>query len=237
MRSLATRIVDKVKASVLIKHWGGGGNYEEIGQEFLRHFISAGLKPHHRVLEIGCGAGRMAAPLVNYLEGSYVGIDISERAIRYCEQTIKHPRFSFLHADLFNQSYNTNGRSAAGYTFPFADGSFDFIFLTSVFTHLLREEVSNYMSEIGRLLKSGGISFSTWYLLMEIEKPYMPLTRFDDVSLVKSLKEPTKAIAYDHFFVVELCSLNLLVIRDIHLGSWARSKGLSWQDIIVTVKS
>ena len=39
----------------------GGRDFGAIGQEFLNLFIQVGnLQPHERVLEIGCGSGRMA---------------------------------------------------------------------------------------------------------------------------------------------------------------------------------
>ncbi len=48
----------------------GDGNFKKIGEEFLWYFIKLGeLKPNERVLDVGCGIGRMAAPLTKYLDG------------------------------------------------------------------------------------------------------------------------------------------------------------------------
>src|SRR5215212_241626 len=42
----------------------GDGNYRAIGTEYLGHYVRiGGLKPTDRVLDIGCGIGRMAVPL------------------------------------------------------------------------------------------------------------------------------------------------------------------------------
>jgi protein-L-isoaspartate O-methyltransferase len=42
----------------------GDGDYRAIGAEYLGHFVRlGGLKPSDRVLDIGCGIGRMAVPL------------------------------------------------------------------------------------------------------------------------------------------------------------------------------
>jgi hypothetical protein len=38
------------------------------------------------------------------------------------------------------------------YEFPYADASYDFAFLTSVFKNLLPDEVENYLSKIERVL-------------------------------------------------------------------------------------
>jgi len=51
------------------------------------------------------------------------------------------------------------------FVFPYADSSFDLVFLTSVFTHMLPEDVKRYMEEISRVLKSGGRSVVTYFLV------------------------------------------------------------------------
>jgi hypothetical protein len=48
----------------------GSGDFQRIGEEFLGHFIrECGLKPEHKVLEIGAGYGRMAVGLTPYITG------------------------------------------------------------------------------------------------------------------------------------------------------------------------
>jgi hypothetical protein len=38
----------------------GGGDFVEVGQEFLRHFVKIGrLQPDEDVLDMGCGVGRI----------------------------------------------------------------------------------------------------------------------------------------------------------------------------------
>lgn len=57
----------------------GGGDYVEIGDRFLDYFRDlASLTLHEAVLEIGCGAGRMARPLTTWLQPPdwYDGLDV-----------------------------------------------------------------------------------------------------------------------------------------------------------------
>ena len=85
----------------------GNGEFKALGYEFLRYFTEYGqLQPNERVLDMGCGIGRMALPLTNYLrEGSYEGVDIVPRGIDWCRKNItaKHPNFQFQVADIYNQ--------------------------------------------------------------------------------------------------------------------------------------
>jgi 2-polyprenyl-3-methyl-5-hydroxy-6-metoxy-1,4-benzoquinol methylase len=46
----------------------GAGEFVAVGQGFRQHFIEQGkLLPHEAVLDVGCGIGRMAVPLTDYL--------------------------------------------------------------------------------------------------------------------------------------------------------------------------
>jgi len=140
----------------------GDGDFDAVGREFVRYFTEfAGLKPHHRVLDVGCGIGRMARPLASFLDrcGSYEGFDIVRVGIDWCRQNITPlcPNVRFRMADVFNPGYNPTGAFDAGeYVFPYKSQSFDFVFLTSVFTHMLPAGVENYLREIARVLKSAG---------------------------------------------------------------------------------
>lgn len=222
----------------------GGGSFEKIGHEFLGHFIGmAGLQPHERVLDVGCGSGRMAAPLTAYLTtGSYEGFDITPDTVRWCQRRItpRFPNFRFQLADVYSQGFNPQGRHAASeYRFPFESQSFDFVFLTSVFTHMLPKDMENYLSEVARVLKKGGRCLVTFFLLNDESVASMgrsELTfQFDHGGYrVNDALNPELAVAYPEALVRLLFAKYGLSIQSIRYGSWCmRSTYTSFQDIIL----
>jgi SAM-dependent methyltransferase len=229
----------------------GGGDYQAIGKEFFGHFTNiGGLKPTDRVLDVGCGCGRMAAPLLPYLTGSaeYYGFDIVPEAIQWSQQHIsaKYPRFHFELADIFNGTYNKSGKiKSLEYRFPYADGFFDFTFLTSVFTHMLSADMEHYLAEIARTLKSGARCMINYFLLnpeakalQETGAGRVHFKHSLDNCRVQSRKRPESAVAFEESFVRLLfAKYRLKIIDPIHYGSWpGRQNFLSYQDIIAAVR-
>ncbi len=155
----------------------GDGDFRAIGAEFLGHFVrTGGLRPHHRVLDVGCGIGRMAVPLTQYLDGErarYEGLDPVEGGIRWCRSTVTpaYPNFAFQRLDIAHELYNPSGKiRGRELKLPFADGQFDFIIMTSVVTHLPADEVMAYLAEIFRVLAQGGRLFMTAFIVDDVAR-------------------------------------------------------------------
>lgn len=152
---------------------GDASGFERVGRGFIEDLKKLGLvRRGTRVFEIGCGCGRLAWPLaadetLRDLGLSYTGMDIDHANIDWCQRHISplHSRFLFYHADCQNASYNPRGSIAASsYHFPHPDASFDLILLTSVFTHVLPDELTHYLSEIARLLVPDGTAYASFFL-------------------------------------------------------------------------
>ena len=223
----------------------GGGDYLAIGREFRRHFVElGGLRPEHDVLDVGSGSGRMAYALKDWLSGSYEGFDVVPEAVEWCRRAIgsRHPNFRFTLADIRSDRYNPGGaHDAAGYRFPYDDDSFDFAFLTSVFTHLRRPAVDNYVRELARVLRPGGRCVATYFLMNEEATRLMGghgQFGFDQgEQLVVDARVPERAVAFREDDVRALHAASGLPIEAVHYGSWCgRGRHTSFQDITVSIR-
>jgi len=227
-------------------------DFNAIGQKLFQRLTDiGGLKPNDQVLEAGCGVGRMAIPLTHYLsaEGSYNGFDIVAKSIEHCTK-VYSPRFSnfhFHHADVFNSSYNPGGKHLSHqYRFPFPDKTFSFVFLTSVFTHMLSQGVQNYLSEIERVLIPDGRCFITYFILNQESEDLMMRSNGCDLKFVfpidqgksTDMDKPEEAVAFNEPYLRELYrTCGLCIVDPIRYGSWCgRKTDVGYQDIILGVK-
>jgi SAM-dependent methyltransferase len=211
---------------------GGASVFMEMAEQFNLAFREVcNLQPYERVLDVGCGAGRIAFPLATYLDkrGSYDGFDISKDAIRWCQKAYrKYPNFHFQVADIYNGQYNSTGKiQSINYKFPYGDASFDFVFLVSVFTHMLPPEVERYTSEISRVLKPSGRCLITYFILDPKLSSYEGCDvnfKFDKGGYrIMDEQMPESAVAYPESTIRELYSKNkLTIIEPVLYGKWAK---------------
>ncbi len=154
-------------------HQYGGGNIFDIGLHFFKILLDeCNLQRTSRILDVGCGVGRIALPLQYYLEegGCYDGFDIMPEGIEFCSKRItpQFRNFKFQRADIFNSFYNPSGsQMAEKYSFPYPAESFDIVLSTSLMTHLPPAAAVRYIAETARVLKPRGISLHTFFLLDE----------------------------------------------------------------------
>jgi len=226
--------------------------FQEVGEAFLREFkIRCNLLPNSSFMDIGCGIGRLAIPLTDYLDatGRYEGFDITPENVKWCQDhiTVCRSNFSFQVADIFNHCYNPKGRyPAREYLFPYQESTFDVACAASVFTHLLAEDSEHYLSETARTLKPDGYFLGTYFLLNEPsvkalkeQKSSQPFFHEIKNCWVINPQIPEAAVAYDEAFIAEIYRKAGLEIKEIHYGLWSGREPTAYggyQDMIIAKK-
>ncbi len=224
--------------------------FMDVSCEFLSYFIEmADLKPDNSVLDIGCGVGRIAYSLGYYLSpvGRYEGFDIVDETLQEAKRVIAthKPNFNFQKVDIYNQAYNPNGTlQAVNFAFPYADESFDLVYLTSIFTHLMPVEVRHYLSEIHRVLKPGGRCLLTCFLLNDESQQLITqgkttqrlVYKFEEY-FTKNIQVPEASIGFRESLFLEWITQKEFNIIGKYYGFWcSRTRYTSYQDILVIEK-
>jgi SAM-dependent methyltransferase len=214
------------------------------------------VRAGERVLDVGCGTGRVAAPLLDHLgpDGSYEGFDRDAGRIAWCNEHIapRHPNFRFQVVDAFNSPRQQGSVPAGEVTFPYADADFDLVFLFSVFTHMLPDGVERYLAEIARVVKPDGRILITWLLLNDESLRALDEQRdvrrnsantAQESSLphdlgvcrVANRAAPEAVVAYDEGFVREAYGRSgLEIVEPVRYGSWIGREGtLMNQDVVL----
>ncbi|KQZ22132.1 class I SAM-dependent methyltransferase [Caulobacter sp. Root1472] len=236
LMSLPVRLADPERRgdSWQSVHNVGGGDFARAGRETLALLIEhAGLDRDSRVLDIGCGTGRMAMPLAAWLgDGAgYVGFDVSKSAISTCRRTLgaRRPDFRFVHADVRNREYRSGGSIAeTAFEFPVQDASVDVAFATSVFSHMTLDSISHYLAETRRVLKPGGRFMFTAYALtperiaaIQQGQGHLDFKPWRDGAMVIDPKSPERAIAHPlASLVAAIRQGGLDLPADVLFGGW-----------------
>lgn len=232
-------------------HDVGGGDFYGMGVAIRDDLIAiAGLKPDHHVLDIGCGTGRIAFALAEYLEreGLYTGFDVSvgglEWMIRHLPKT--KAGFRIVRADIFNTAYRSDAStSAASYRFPVSDNSVDVVFATSVFTHLKPEDARNYFHEVGRSMRHNGRAYITAFVvtperakMIEAGETFRKFYRFGEVAYVATPEVPEAVIAFDEAKLLEwIAEAGLRLDKPFRPGSWSGQESVYFQDVLILQKA
>jgi SAM-dependent methyltransferase len=249
LRELPARLGDSRPRPWRVIHNVGGGDFYATGQAFFALFRDAvDLAPDACVLDIGCGAGRLALPICRHLDarGRYVGFDIAPRALAFARAHVRGEcTIDLVHADLASQEYARRGAEARRYRFPAADAGVDAALATSLFSHIQPDVAEHYLAESGRVLRRGGRIMLTAFLVGpgdhdRLAAARLALEPIHGPAFAADPRHPERAIGFDETAFqgwAEAAGLRLVGV--IHRGDWRAPAptGAEFQDRLVLEKA
>lgn len=224
-------------------------HFDKIGQQFLRFLIDHGkLRPQSAILEIGCGTGRLAKQLINYLDGGkYCGFDVQPQWIEYCKASYNRKNFDFKTIDIYHDEYNPKGTIDPNtVVLPYKDRSFDTICAIAVFNHFRTSWTTRYLEEIARILRPNGTLLCTAIILNNssmraIELRKMHPFKFDMRSIDGwydySERQLFNTAIPETILRRTLLQNKLMVNEPIRYGEWCGSPtAITGHDVIIANK-
>jgi SAM-dependent methyltransferase len=228
--------------------WVGGGDPAGIGgHNFASIIENLALQPNHAILDFGCGIGRTAAPVAEFLSegGRLVGSDIVPRQIAFCQEQFAplFPNAMFYCVQASNPLYNQFVDGASGTTLTVQEKpfflvyreAFDLVAAFSVFTHFDPTMAAHYLESLSDLIKPSGTLFLTWFL----DHPgNAPEARLGADETFRDLHGNLELALYSPAAVVEAAAAAGLLVERISYGFWRGwaphgVKGQHSQDIVI----
>jgi ubiquinone/menaquinone biosynthesis C-methylase UbiE len=130
----------------------------------LLQSIGRDINEFEHILDLGCGCGRVTLALHKAgVPGKLYASDIDKEATDWCREN-------------FGAVADFNWNDSLPPT-RYPDGSFDFIYAISVFTHLPEEYQFAWLNEVRRILKPGGVFITTIHgpAVCELQPPELQL--------------------------------------------------------------
>ena len=132
-----------------------GGMWEELGKLQFDFLIESGLKPNHKLLDIGCGSLRGGLHYVKYLdEGNYFGLDINKSLIDAGKIELEEANLTNKHPNLIVDDK---------FSFDKFNSKFDFMISVSVFTHLPMNIIVRCLNNARESLSPNGLYYATFF--------------------------------------------------------------------------
>jgi SAM-dependent methyltransferase len=127
-------------------------SFEQVGAGVCKDIIAAAgphisVEARSRVLDFGCGCGRVLVYFKDAVGCELIGSDIDAEAIAWCKDNLSDFG-SFVH----------NGALPP---LPLAESSIDFLYSVSVFTHLPEKMQFRWLEELHRVTRPGGLLLLT----------------------------------------------------------------------------
>lgn len=170
-----------------------GGRWDETGRAQMQLLRDAGLQPHHRLLDIGCGSLRLGCRAVPFLHpGHYWGTDLSGPLMRKGHATELADKTRLPVTQLIED---------ADFSFPGVPETIDFAIAFAVFTHLPLNHLRRALTQV-RLRFPALQSFLFTVFLAPDAKTSLGPVRQPDGVVTHDIRAPYHCLAGD---VLHLC--------------------------------
>ena len=132
-----------------------GGLWEELGTLQFNFLKDHGLQPHHRLVDLGCGALRGGLHFIRYLDaGHYYGLDINASLVEAGRRELEGAELGHKRPHLLvNDRFELAGFATA----------FDCALAVSVFTHLPMNHIVRCLVEVRKALRPGARFFASYF--------------------------------------------------------------------------
>ena len=129
--------------------------FESSADSLFELLKKIGIRPESKILDVGCGTGRITSKLIGYLSdhGFYFGVDIAPEAIEFCEKHFRRENFKFLQNNFKK--------------IPINNQKFDFVLIHSVFTHMYPDEIQVCLKECIKIVEKTSIILADIFITKE----------------------------------------------------------------------
>jgi len=154
-------IEDQIEAIGYRKYVGGGDpeSWYRIGRLQYHFLVAAGLRAHHRFLDVACGSLRLGQFLIPYLDvGNYFGLEGAARLVEEGLVNELEADFQTLKKPVFFYNYDFDVEIAGG---------FDYAIAQSLFTHLTLSDIDRCLAKLRKAAAPSAKFYFTYHPLMD----------------------------------------------------------------------
>lgn len=192
-----------------------GGLWEEIGRLQFDFMVDKGLRPHHYLLDIGCGSLRGGVHFIRYLEkGHYYGIDKSKDLL-------------YAGIDIELKRYNLTSKAPIlvrmdDFNLPSLNQEFDYVLAQSLFTHLRLDSVKRCIEGVDKVLVKGG-KFHATFAELPAQKRGQGKSRYPAKYLKDIATNFGRGVFYYDFYTFQsICERTSLKVE--YIGDWGHPR-------------
>lgn len=190
-----------------------GGMWNAIGMLQFEFLLGQGLKPHHRLLDVGCGSLRGGVHFIRYLDaGNYFGIDLSAELLDAGYERE-------LGATLQQKLPRSHLIATGDFDFSGIPDDIDYALAQSLFTHLPLNHIRLCLARLAGKMRSGTTFFATFFERPEQHPHHEPLTHYPAGAITFSTQDPY------HYTVAELAAMTMgLPWTARYIGEWGHPR-------------